>query len=181
MLWILDRVMVKISKRNYDRSVKYTEIIILILFTSSAVLMSISQDKLMKSNDFILTNIGNFEKSLISGEFLTQSLISHLIDCNVFDLSKDINGTPDQETIKMIEEAKQTCLFYSMNEVNESLEIYSNALNKTLDYKINSDILFNKYRKDSERLSQYAIILFILGLILCFFLVLDLIIFEPEP
>ena len=58
--------MIKISKINYDRNIKYTEIIILGLFALSAVLMSISQDKLTKATEITLKNIENFEVVLLA-------------------------------------------------------------------------------------------------------------------
>lgn len=173
--------MVKISKKNYDRGIKFTEIIILILFSASAILMSISQDNLNKSNEILLTNIENFEHTLIDQQSVTQSLIYHLVSCNTLKLAEYVQEIPTPEFLVAVEEAKQDCLQNSLGKINGSILDYSGTVNETLSYKISSNESFVDYKRRSQKLSQTAVLFFILGLVLCFFLVLDLIIFEPKP
>lgn len=172
--------MVKIIKKYYDRSIKYTEIIILFLFALSAILMSMSQDKIMKSTEITLKNLENFEVTILAQQNTIESLLYYLISCNLLDLTKYVKESHTPEFLNMVEQAKEECVSNSLERVENASKNSLDMVNSSVQYKIITNNDFEKYRSESQNLSKIAFWIFISGVFLCFVLVLDLIIFEPE-
>jgi hypothetical protein len=172
--------MVMLSKKDYDRSIKYTELIILVLFALSAILMSLSQDKLMKSTEITLTNIKNFETTLLSKQIATDAMIYHLTACSTLELTNYVPGPYSSEFLDLVEQAKNECVKDSLEQARNSSMVALESLNLTRSYENITKDQSSDYKKESERLSKFAFWIFLAGVLLCFLLVLDLIIFEPK-
>ena len=172
--------MVKLSKTAYNRSLKYTETIILVLFALSAILMSLSQDKTSKAMEISLKNMENFEAQIIFDQGALRTSINHLIVCNDLEFTKYLNESPSPEMLTLIEKVKETCFNES---VQDMLNASHNSLkwaNYTFEYRDSTHNEFQGYQKDAKTFSKFAFWIFICGLILCFILIFDLMIFEPE-
>ncbi|MCW8965735.1 MAG: hypothetical protein OQK82_03480 [Candidatus Pacearchaeota archaeon] len=170
-----------ISRVVYEKGIKTTEILILVLFASSAILMGLSQDKLMKANDISFHNLEFAEVSLMMNQEVIKASINHLVYCNFLDLTKYLNEPVTTELLAEIEEVKQECVNESLKKVENVSNSFNWVLNLSSQYKGLSDNSFQEYKKGSETLSNYAFWLFLAGIFLCFILILDMNIFEPLP
>jgi hypothetical protein len=134
----------------------------------------------MKSTEITLTNIKNFENTLLSKQTATDARIYHLIACNNLELASYITDPPSLEHIDLLNQIINTCVNDSLERLEDASEASRKSLNLTKNYEDITKDQINNYKDESERFSKFAFWIFIAGVILCFCLVLDLIIFESE-
>ncbi len=151
------------------------EILIVLLFASSAIIMSMSQEKIMKSTDVTLTNIENFEVALLAQQNAVQSSLHHLISCNALDLTKYVKETPTHEFLEMVEQAKKECVSDSLERVVNATKTAENLIDVSIQYKNITNNDFEIYRDKSEVLSKWGFYTFYAGIILSIGLILFII------
>jgi len=156
------------------------EIVIVILFASSAILMSMSQDNIMKSTEITLKNIENFEVALLAQQNAVQSSVHHLISCNALDLTKYVKESPTHEFLEMVEQAKEECVSNSLERAVNASEMAESLIDVSIQYKNLTNNDFKIYRNESEFLSKWGFYTFYAGIILSIVLILFMIIFGTK-
>ena len=144
---------------------KKIEVLITILFALSAMFLAFEQDRLIKSQELILTDSVQFQKIIFAQNILIQSYLNHLDNYNSFDAIQYVTDV-DPELIQMAKEG-----YLNLSKIKDDLNYYSLIVNQSQEVFLNNDKLIKKYKSQKDIFFWTACLTFTFGAILSLYII----------